>query len=114
MEKQSFDKILAIEQDIRVVLKKERQRAQEWLAMVRQELSLAEKKEEERLLQSLKAELEAARKAAEHRKQQELKRTEECIEETERRSREQMKNLIKPLLRVILAEAADDCQNGEN
>jgi len=114
MEKQSFDKILAIEKDIRTVLKKEQRRAEEWLATIKQELEAAGEREEKCLRKALKAELEAARKEAEHSKQQELKATEQSIEETQKLSREQIKKLIAPQLRIILAEVADDRQNGEN
>lgn len=114
MEKQSFDKILAIERDIQEALAEEQQQAQEWLESVKQEILVAEAEEKVRLEQVLQEAIDAAKASARKKMQCDLKEAEQRLKHAQSLTSGHLKDLVRQQIRAILPEAADDRPHGKN
>ena len=114
MEKQSFDKILAIEQDIQEALAEERQQALEWLESVKQQICAAEEGELARLERVLEEAVAAAQEAAKSEMQRDLQEAEQRLKHAQLLTEDRLKDAVKQHILTILPEAADDRPHGKN
>lgn len=114
MEKQSFDKILSIEQDIQEALAAERQQAQEWLESVKQQICAAEEEELARLERLLEEAVTAAQEAAKNEMQRNLQEAEQRLKYAQSMTEERLKDVVRQKIQAILPEAADDRPHGKN